>query len=368
MPQGIRRQGATRAALLWSLALAGALPFGATLMAGDSDPWNIAPAIPRIIRDARYDNLVHPSQKSGDTAQRTGEGADQAARGRAVMEARVKVVKRPSSAKAARKEAASLLPLDKMTDAHRRRVLEIVNANSLFRELPTLRFQVDPRVYTFFMQHPEVAVGIWRVMQISDFRMRQTGVSGYETNDGDGTSGVIDVAHRGRNEAVVLCDGVYKSPLLPKAIQANGVLHLQVRFEREPNGRIFATHTARIFVFFPSQTVDAVARIMSPLSNAIIDQNFREVSLFLHMMTTAMERQPGWVEHVSNRLEGLPEERKTQLMEVTVEVYAEANPRLIERRRREQRLDGEAEEHSLLKSPTRTASREELETPDDHRE
>ena len=135
--------------------------------------------------------------------------------------------------------------------------------------------------------------------------MHQTGADGYTTNDGDGTSGVIDVAYRGQKRSGGFVQRRLPHALLPKSIKAHGLLHVQVGFERGANGKTYATHAARLFVLFPSQTIDTVARIMSPVSNAIIDQNFREVSLFLHMMSTAMERQPGWVENVSSRLEGV---------------------------------------------------------------
>ena len=74
-------------------------------------------------------------------------------------------------------------------------------------------------------------------MQISEFQMRQTDADKYETDDSDGTSGMIDVAYRGENEVVVVCNGVYRSPLLPKSVKANGVLHVKVSFERDANGK-----------------------------------------------------------------------------------------------------------------------------------
>jgi hypothetical protein len=310
--------------------------------------------IPRILNNPQYSEITVPPQAQSDAT-----SGHSTTRGRAMMEERVKVVKRPSSAKAARKAAVAALPLDKISESHRERVLQIVNGNGLFRELPTYRFEVDPRVYSFFMNHPDVAVSIWRVMQISEFQMRQTRPDGFTTNDADGTSGVIDVAYHTPNEVLVLCNGVYRSPLLPKSIKANGVLHVQVGFERGANGKTYATHTARLFVLFPSQTIDTVARIMSPLSNAIIDQNFREVSLFLHMMSTAMERQPGWVENVSSRLEGVAPERRLQLMEVTVDVFADANPHLRHiPRRGENRSDDDEHDFRLIERPARTALRD----------
>jgi hypothetical protein len=259
---------------------------------------------------------LNESVATGDDARRVHRVA--------AFEERVQTVRRASSTRAARKAAIDSLPLGKMTGAHRLRVSRIVDGTSVFRELPSLRFEVDPRVYHFFMEHPDVAVSIWRVMKISEFEMRQTGRTAYETDDGAGTSGAIDVAYLNGNEAVVLCDGEYKSVLLPKPIKAGGLLHLKASFERTSDGRTFVTHSAWMFVTFPSQTVDTAAKIMSPVSYAMIDQNFREVSLFVHMMSLAMQRQPGWVENLSSRLEGVIPSRRTQLMDVTVAVYADA--------------------------------------------
>jgi len=326
--------------------------FGSRAFADDSGGGSEVLGIPRIVHDTQYAPIT-ASENKGDGS------AGTSSRGRSMMEERVRVVKRASSAKAARKTALAALPLDKMSQDYRNRVQQIANANSMFRELPTYRFEVDPRVYYFFMQHPDVAVSIWRVMQISEFKMRETRPDGFETDDSDGTSGVIDVAYRGQNEVVVLCNGVYRTPLLPKSVKANGVLHVQVGFERDANGKTYATHTARLFVTFPSQTFDTVARIISPLSNAIIDQNFREVSLFLHMMSTAMERQPGWVENLSSRLEGVHTERRTQLMEVTVDVFADANPGVVHvPRRSKNRTAGDDADHDSAIRPTRTVSGE----------
>jgi hypothetical protein len=283
--------------------------------------------VPRLVRDPdsfQVDPAIAPPT---DAAHPHPDEATKVARGRATLDQRVKTVQKATSSKASRKAAIEALPLNKMSDEHRRRVSQIVSGTSIYRELPTLQFDIDPRVYNFFMEHPEAAVSIWQVMKISDFKMRQTGEGTYETDDGEGTHGRLDVAFRAPNEAVVLCEGAYKSALLPTAINASGVLHVNVEFGQRSDGSAFVTHRARLFVYFPSQTVETVARIMSPVSNAIIDQNFREVSLFLYMMSTAMSRQPGWVEAVSKRMENVSEERRTEIMVVTVGVFADAKAR-----------------------------------------
>jgi hypothetical protein len=358
MPGGISRQGGRRCALcFWCGWLVLGIGVCSSAVAGDdaadsaSSP-NVAPSTPR---DRQFALVVFPDgapQPGGPPP--TESMTRQQAHGRALLEERIKVVKRPTSSRAAHKAALAALPLDKMADEHRRRILQIGANTSLFRELPTLQFSVDPRVYRFFMDHPEVAVNIWRVMQISEFHMRETGREVYETDDGAGTGGVLDVAYRDESQVVVLCDGVYKSPLLPTAVKARGALQVQVAFDRRPDGKTFATHSAKLFVNFPSQTVEAAARIISPISNAIIDQNFREVSMFLHMMSVAMQRQPGWVEYLSSRLDDGLAARRNQLMEVTVEVFADANPALRQLPRRpEALLDLDPRDHGDLPLPSR---------------
>jgi hypothetical protein len=324
MSRGIGRRYARGTAIaLLSLFLLAATLRDRTLGDDESRGAGEILGIPRIVRDpdsAQLDPAIAPptdARPHDDETSRT-------AKGRATLEQRVKTVQKPTSSKASRKAAIDALPLDKMSDDHRHRVSQIVSSTSIYRELPTLQFDIDPRVYRFFMDHPEAAVSIWQVMKISDFKMRQIGSETYETDDGEGTRGQIDVAFRGPNEVVALCDGTYKNALLPSAVKASGVLHVNVEFGQRPDGSAFVTHRARLFVYFPSQTVETVARIMSPVSNAIIDQNFREVSLFLYMMSTAMSRQPGWVEAVSKRMENVSEERRTQIMIVTVGVFADA--------------------------------------------
>ena len=111
-------------------------------------------------------------------------------------------------------------------------------------------------------------------------------------------------------------------------MQARALMHLQPTFAPGPNGRTEVTHTLDLFVSFPSQTVEALARLISPVSNHVADRNFEEVSLFIEMMDLAMSRQPGWVERVSQQLNGVEPDAPNSLLQVTAEVYVDAQRRL----------------------------------------
>ena len=244
-----------------------------------------------------------------------------------ILEEATRVVEKGTSSSAARKSAAAALPVQRMTAANRARAEAAVASASLFRELPAIEIEVEPAVYDYFVSHPDVAASIWRVMKISKFDMWQTGSDSYEADAGDGAVGLIDALYRGPEQNVVYCEGTFTSPLLTRPIKATALLHLRTQFGRNTLGRTVARSRLSMFVTFPSQTVETAAKLVSPVSNVIVDRNFREVCLFVRMMQLAMERQPGWVEQVAARMDGVLEPRRKELVDLTAEIYVAARKR-----------------------------------------
>ncbi|MFG0297346.1 MAG: hypothetical protein ACF8PG_15675 [Maioricimonas sp. JB045] len=244
--------------------------------------------------------------------------------GDASPQIRVDVIDQGTSSRRIRGGAIKALPTQYLSAQHRQAANEILSSLSLYRRLPVIRCDVDPRVYGFFTTHPDVAVSIWRAMGISKLQMFQTGPNEYESDLGDGTFGVITVLHRSRNSYLILCEGQFNSPLLTKPIQSRALMHLQTSAGQDRNGQHYVTQQADLFVSFPSQTVDTIARIVSPVSNRMADKNFEEVSLFVRMMDVAMHRQPGWVEQISQKLDGILPGSREKLLDVTSQVYVDA--------------------------------------------
>ncbi len=241
----------------------------------------------------------------------------------------VKVVQRGSSSKAVHKQADSDLPLRRLSSESRGKAKRILESSSLYRRLPTVSFPSDHQTYQFFTSFPEVAVSIWRVMKISKCEMWQTGPDTYEMDAGDGSIGVVEVLYRSRDETMIMCDGLYTSPLLVKPIKASCLICLKSKFSTDENGRPFVTHHADMYVSFPSNTVEVAAKLISPVSNLLADRNFLEVSMFLELMSVAMQNQPGWMERVADRMDGVLPIRKKQILKTTARVYIESRKRMI---------------------------------------
>ncbi len=141
--------------------------------------------------------------------------------------------------------------------------------------------------------------------------------------------GTVEVLHMGAEKCLVTCDGMYKTPLFTKPIEAKSLLFVQSSFSRDEEGVVHVTHQADLFVSFPSQAVDVFSRIFSPLTVSMTDRTFTEISLFLKMISTAMTRRPDWVEQIADKMDGVPDIRKTQVLELNAQVHSSAQKRAL---------------------------------------
>lgn len=235
-----------------------------------------------------------------------------------------------SSASTLLKQASADLPLAQLTADQRGRAESVLSGVSYYRRLPTLTFPVDPDVYLYFTKNPEVAVSLWRAMNISKLDLSKVSDTVYEGDTNDGTHGTMEVLHRGLrvgdvDKCLVYCEGTYTSPILPKPIFARSLLLLETRFFRETNGQVYVTHRGDLFVCFPSETVEAVSKMMTPVTTVLTDRTFGEVSLFLKLMSIAMAKRPDWVEQIAGKMQEVKPEQRSDFLALAAHVYVTSN-------------------------------------------
>jgi hypothetical protein len=245
-------------------------------------------------------------------------------------ELHVDVLSEGESSRRLRKETEEAIPLNRLTPTGRKLADAVLSQVSLHRRLPVVRCETDSRVVQFFFQHPDVAVGIWRAMDISDMQLAMVGAHRYRTDSGDGSTGTLSVLICDPDQQLIHCEGMFKSPVLSRAIQASALMWVRAEYQRDADGREFAKCTADVFVAFPSATVETAARVISPVSNRIADRNFHEVTMFVRMMHLGMTRQPGWIEQLAANLSGITPERKQALLDLTAKVYVDAQRKLAQ--------------------------------------
>ncbi|MBL8849972.1 MAG: hypothetical protein JNG89_09815 [Planctomycetaceae bacterium] len=320
-----------------ALCLAACLQAGGVRSVSAQEPLRLGAALSTIPTELPDDDLPYVTQVAGEDESDVRERL------------RVDVAQAGSSSKDELARAFQRLPLAQLSDADRRQVDGLVRSPSLFRRLPTVTCRTDARVYSYFVENPDVAVSIWRVMGVSDMQMRQVSASEYETDLNDGTVGAVKVLHRSANCVLVLCSGDFKSPLLAKPIRSTGLMCLQSQAWQSPEGLSYVTHTGDVFVVLHSDAVEAIARLISPMSFKMADKNFEEVTLFVRMMDEAMARQPAWIERTASRMDGVIPGRDKELLDLAAKVYVDA-------RRRELQQTGGPVSLDAIRPPVKAAS------------
>ncbi len=214
------------------------------------------------------------------------------------------------------KKTVAALPFNQMTAANRQRAQKIVESCTQYRRLPTLQYSIDEPIYRYLLQHPDVAVSTWRVMGISRFEMWQTGPMEYEAKAVDGSEGVADILYQDANQMVFVCEGNYHNILLPRPLEAAALIWFRAVYAPGADGTHVVTQRADVFVRFPSPGLSTVARMLTPVTNSMMDRNLFEVSLYISMMSRAVRDEPEWVIQVADQMEGVLPQRKNELMDV----------------------------------------------------
>ncbi|MEZ6065467.1 MAG: hypothetical protein R3B90_07085 [Planctomycetaceae bacterium] len=257
---------------------------------------------------------------AGRSRSTTGSPADAAGEEQRDPALEVHVAAEGTSSRWTKREAIDELPTSSLTPEGRRLADQVLGDVSMFRRLPTVDCEVDHSIPRFFLDYPEVAVALWRAMEISELQMTPIGPHRYSSDSGDGSVGTISVLYRTPNRRIIHCSGEFQSPVLPRPIQAIALMDLRTKEWVTTSGQPMCRFQADVYVAFPATAVETVVRVISPVSNRIADRNFQEVITFIRLMHVAMTQQPGWVEVMASRLNGIPEDRSQKLVETTAKV------------------------------------------------
>jgi len=225
----------------------------------------------------------------------------------------VRIVAQGQSGKRLRRQNEKRIPWKGVAQRDRQQVSEVLDKCAQYRRLPELQYRVQPQMYRYLIDHPDVAVSTWRTMEISRLQLWESGPKTFKTTAPDGSTGTARVVYRDASQCLALCNGTYHSPLLPKPITASALIWLRYKLLKDRQGDIQVRQTLDVFVSFPSATARTVAALASPITNVIMDRNAFEVSLYARMMSQAAERDPKWLQDLAVRMEGVQPQRRHEL-------------------------------------------------------
>lgn len=251
----------------------------------------------------------------------------------------------------AREDALKLLPLARLNKDQRAKVEAVVGDNSLFRRLPAQVIECDPAMYLFLVEHPEVVVNLWELLDISDVKVRRTSEDTFFADDGSGTQGTVEYLHRGHDIHLLYADGIYQGPVFNRKIRGRCVILLKTGYVVEPSGKCFVTARVDAFMHLDQVSMELLVKTFQPIIGPVADHNFRETLAFVETLHRAVEINHVGVEQLVQKLKFVAPETRDRFAEIGEEVAVKAAAS-----KSQQQADKAAAERDPLRAVRRPAT------------
>ncbi len=237
-----------------------------------------------------------------------------------------------SSDRASQEKARRAIPQRKLSTAARRKVQAVLRRVTVFRRTPVKPVYCVPELFEFLALHPDVLVGLWQVLGISNVRLRRTGPRTFVADDGAGTQSDVEFLYSSPGYHLVYSVGRYQGPLAPRPIRGGCLLQLHYAPVPQAAAPTLLTRM-EIFVRIDNLAVDLITRAFRSTVGRMADLNYTETVAFVGQMYRVARRRPELLHQMSARMTGVARkdrERFVRLIYQVAGVEAPEEPLLAE--------------------------------------
>ena len=233
-----------------------------------------------------------------------------------------------SGSSSLKKAALESLPMRRLTPAAQKRILDIAKSPTIYRRLPPQAIDCDQDMFLFLTRKPEVLVGMWDLMGITNVQTKRTAPYQMEASDGSGTTCMIDLVYGDPTTHIYVATGGYDGKLVAKPIRGSGVFVVTSRYAKAADGRTTVTGTIDCFLQLDSLGADLIARTLSGLIGRSADNNFVETARFMTQVSQASQRNPEAMLDIAGRMPQVTSSTRIEFADVIKNVAARSQARI----------------------------------------
>lgn len=233
-----------------------------------------------------------------------------------------------------REQALMAIPFDRLTPVATNTIREIVDRPTIYRRLPSEMIDCDPKMFLFLVRNPEVLVGIWDRMEVSQVQTQRIGPYQLTADDNAGTKCTIDLVYGDSKTHVYVGKGMYTGPMAPRPITGSGVFILRSEYVQTADGTT-VQGTLDCFLKFDNLGADLLARTLSGIIGKTADHNFSETAKFLSQISNASVRDPARMRDLALELPQVNQPTRKAFADTIIDVAARNRSLLSKRSDRE---------------------------------
>ena len=206
-------------------------------------------------------------------------------------------------------------------------VCYFLRGTTLYRRLPVQVTPCDPDMYLFLVRHPEVVVGIWEVMNISNVALARTGPDTFRASDNAGTLCHVKYCYSDHETQVIYAEGAYNGPMFNRPVRARCVLVLKSGYLQETDGRYYVTSRMDTFIEIDHTGVEILAKTLQMLIHRAADYNFVETAAFFATVSRTAEENPRGMQRLARKLAGVEPQVRDRFAEISQTIGEKAQER-----------------------------------------
>ncbi|WP_146527716.1 hypothetical protein [Novipirellula artificiosorum] len=219
-----------------------------------------------------------------------------------------------------RRQVIASLPMNRLTPAAQQRIMGIANSPTIYRQLPTQAITCERDLFLFITRNPEILVGMWDVMGVTQVTTTRTGPYQLDASDGSGTTCRVDLVYGDPHLHIFVADGSYDGKMVARPINGSGVFVFRSSYAKSARDETTVTGTLDCFVQFDSLGADLVARTLSGFIGRSADANFIETARFVSQISEASKRNPHSMINLAERLPQVSATTRKQFVDLITAV------------------------------------------------
>jgi hypothetical protein len=218
------------------------------------------------------------------------------------------------STRAARKDAIDAIPMSRLNDSARERIEAIGKRPTLFRHLAKQTIRCDQELFVCLVRKPEVLVGIWELMGITQVQTKRIDTYRLQAVDGAGTECTVDLVYGDPSVHVYLAEGFYEGKLTPQKISGKGLFILRTKQKVDGDGHSLVEGSLDCFLQIEQVAADLILRTFGPLIGRAADHNYSETARFIDQIGINSRRNPQGVESLALKLPQVSEPVRSEFI------------------------------------------------------
>ncbi len=228
-------------------------------------------------------------------------------------------------------DALKKIPWSELTTEQKSKIKPVIGGHSIFRRMPQQAVYTDPEVYQFLVRHPDVVVGFWEKLGVTQISLKELGDDRFLLKETGGTTAVAEVLYRSKDVCVVYAKGQYIGPFFAKSIDGESVLILRTRFLHDEDDEPYVISQLDSFVRIENSGADLIAKLLANVVGKIADSNFEQTIAFVGNVSEASTFNTNTVKRHCAEMKGVRKSVRSEFLDMVDRVAVRGrNPHVRE--------------------------------------